>query len=189
MHRPSASTATTTPSTRSSSGPGVTPASSERRPGKSYPRAGRTYCVDGLKEGRPTLLFGGRPRETRTCPDGTFPAPLGRNTGDRGQQPGGDGVRKSSTWVDQGRSVTMAGGNWNNPWKLTTIALALVGATALATGLVVANRTGKAADKHASVADKQPANVTAPGSAATRVAHAPAAPTTPAVPSQSAYGA
>jgi hypothetical protein len=99
-----------------------------------------------------------------------------------GQQPGGDGVRKSSTWVEEGRSVTMAGGNWNNPWKLTAIALALVGATALATGLVVANWTGKTADKQATVADKQP------GSAAPRVAQAPAAPT-PAVPTQSAIAA
>ena len=79
----------------------------------------------------------------------------------------------------------MAGGNWKNPWKLTTIALALVGATALATGLVVANWTGKAADKQATVADKQPAVATAPGSAAPRVAQAPAAPA-PAVPTQSA---
>ena len=79
----------------------------------------------------------------------------------------------------------MAGGNWNNPWKLTTIALALVGATALATGLVVANWTGKAADKQATVADKQPVVASAPGSAAPRVAQAPAAPA-PAVPTQSA---
>jgi len=83
----------------------------------------------------------------------------------------------------------MAGGNWNNPWKLTTIALALVGATALATGLVVANWTGKATDKQATVADKQPAVATAPGSAAPRVAQAPAAAPAPAVPTQSAIAA
>jgi len=40
---------------------------------------------------------------------------------------------------------------WNNPWKLTTIGLCLVGATALATGLVVANRTGSERDKAAAV--------------------------------------
>jgi hypothetical protein len=87
--------------------------------------------------------------------------------------------------------MTMAGGNWNNPWKLTTIALALVGATALATGLVVANWTGKASDKQATVADKQPAVGTAPGSAAPRVANsqAPAAAPAPAVPTQSAIAA
>jgi hypothetical protein len=83
----------------------------------------------------------------------------------------------------------MTGGNWNNPWKLTTIALALVGATALATGLVVANWTGKAADKQARVADNQPAVATAPGSAAPRVAQAPAAAPAPAVPTQSAIAA
>lgn len=94
----------------------------------------------------------------------------------------------------------MAGGNWNNPWKLTTIALALVGATALATGLVVANWTGKASDKQATVADNQPAVGTAPGSAAPRVASsqapaaapapaAPAAAPAPAVPTQSAIAA
>jgi len=85
----------------------------------------------------------------------------------------------------------MAGGNWNNPWKLTTIALALVGATALATGLVVANWTGKAADKQARVADNQPTVATAPGSAAPRVAQAPsAAPApAPAAPTQSAIAA
>ena len=85
----------------------------------------------------------------------------------------------------------MAGGNWNNPWKLTTIALALVGATALATGLVVASWTGKASDKQATVADKQPAVGTAPGSAAPRVAssQAPAAAPAPAVPTQSAIAA
>jgi hypothetical protein len=87
--------------------------------------------------------------------------------------------------------MTMAGGNWNNPWKLTTIALALVGATALATGLVVANWTGKASDKQATVADKQPAVGTAPGSAAPRVAssQAPAAAPAPAVPTQTAIAA
>ena len=85
----------------------------------------------------------------------------------------------------------MAGGNWNNPWKMTTIALALVGATALATGLVVANWTGKDSDKQATVADKQPAVGTAPGSAAPRVAssQAPAAAPAPAVPTQSAIAA
>jgi hypothetical protein len=87
--------------------------------------------------------------------------------------------------------MTMAGGNWNNPWKMTTIALALVGATALATGLVVANWTGKASDKQATVADKQPAVGTAPGSAAPRVAssQAPAAAPAPAVPTQSSIAA
>jgi hypothetical protein len=85
----------------------------------------------------------------------------------------------------------MAAGNWNNPWKLTTIALALVGATALATGLVVANWTGKASDKQAAVADKQPVVDTAPGSAAPRVtsSQVPAAAPAPAVPTHSVIAA
>lgn len=36
----------------------------------------------------------------------------------------------------------MTTGTWKNPWKLTTIGMALVIATALATGLVVANWSG-----------------------------------------------
>jgi len=36
--------------------------------------------------------------------------------------------------------------SWNNPWKLTSIGLGLVTVTALATGLVVANWTGRAGD-------------------------------------------
>jgi hypothetical protein len=49
----------------------------------------------------------------------------------------------------------MADISWN-PWKLTTIGLALVGATALVTGLVVANRGNDRA------AVQQPAPATAP---------------------------
>ena len=41
----------------------------------------------------------------------------------------------------------MLNSSWTNPWKLTTIGLALIGATALVTGLVVANRSGKDSDK------------------------------------------
>jgi hypothetical protein len=84
----------------------------------------------------------------------------------------------------------MAGGNWNNPWKLTTIALALVGATALATGLVVANWTGKANDKPAAtVAEKQPVVGAAPGSAAPRVASSQTPTAAPGVPPQSVIAA
>ena len=32
--------------------------------------------------------------------------------------------------------------SWNNPWKLTAIAMALMIVTAVVTGIVVANRTG-----------------------------------------------
>jgi hypothetical protein len=40
----------------------------------------------------------------------------------------------------------MTSQSWNNPWKLTAIGMALVVATALATGLVVANLSGKGAE-------------------------------------------
>ena len=45
----------------------------------------------------------------------------------------------------------MLNDSWKNPWKLTSIGLGLVAATALATGLVVANWTGKDSDKTAAV--------------------------------------
>jgi len=71
----------------------------------------------------------------------------------------------------------MLDGNWNNPWKLTSIGLGLVVATALATGLVVANWTGKDPDQ-------TPAGATVPGRPAPRVAASPAP--GPAVPIPSA---
>lgn len=68
----------------------------------------------------------------------------------------------------------MLNDSWTNPWKLTTIGLGLIVATAAATSLVVANRTGKDSDKQA-------AEVSA-GRAASRVASSPAAPAAPAAP-------
>jgi hypothetical protein len=41
----------------------------------------------------------------------------------------------------------MTNESWKNPWKLTAIGMALVVATVLVTGLVVANWSGKEADK------------------------------------------
>jgi hypothetical protein len=84
----------------------------------------------------------------------------------------------------------MTEGTWN-PWKLTTIGLALVLATALVTGIVVANWTGVASDRQAEQAPApsprakavQPAP--APRVAAAPVAPARPAPATPAVPAQS----
>jgi len=73
--------------------------------------------------------------------------------------------------------------SWNNPWKLTSIGLGLVAATALATGLVVANWSGKESDKTAAV-EAGPGR-TAPRVAGSQVpAAAPAA--APGVPTQSA---
>jgi hypothetical protein len=52
----------------------------------------------------------------------------------------------------------MTDGGWNNPWKLTSIAMTLVAATALVTGLVVANWTGKSSDSQTSdIAKTRPA--------------------------------
>jgi hypothetical protein len=67
---------------------------------------------------------------------------------------------------------------WNNPWKLTSIGLCLVAATALATGLVVANWSGKESDKAAAVDAGS-------GRAATRVASSQAPVAAPGVPTQS----
>jgi hypothetical protein len=68
----------------------------------------------------------------------------------------------------------MLNDSWKNPWKLTSIGLGLIIATAAVTGLVVANRTGKDSDKKA---------VEVSGSRATsRVAGSPAAPVAPTTP-------
>jgi len=75
----------------------------------------------------------------------------------------------------------MSDGGWNNPWKLTAVGMALVVITALATGLVVANWSGKGAGSQKAVDVTSPVR-TAPRSPAT--ASSPAAPT-PAVPTQS----
>jgi hypothetical protein len=69
--------------------------------------------------------------------------------------------------------------SWNNPWKLTSLGLGLVVATALATGLVVANWTGTESDETAAV--EAGSGRTAPRVASSQV---PAA--APAVPTQSA---
>ena len=68
----------------------------------------------------------------------------------------------------------MVNDSWKNPWKLTAIGMALVIATVLVTGLVVANWSGKGSDQK--VADVSPAP-TAPGVAASPTA----APATPSV--------
>jgi len=69
----------------------------------------------------------------------------------------------------------MTSESWKNPWKLTAIGMALVIATVLVTGLVVANWSGRQSDK--TVVD------VSPGRAAPRMATSPAA---AGVPTQSA---
>ena len=74
----------------------------------------------------------------------------------------------------------MADSGWNNPWKLTAIGMGLVIVTALATGLVVANWSGKDSDKKvAETTSSRPAS---------RVAGSETPPAS-AVPTQSAIAA
>jgi hypothetical protein len=73
----------------------------------------------------------------------------------------------------------MTNETWKNPWKLTAIGMALVIATVLVTGLVVANWSGRESDK------KKVVDVS-PGRAAPLVAASPAAATSAGVPTQSA---
>jgi hypothetical protein len=72
----------------------------------------------------------------------------------------------------------MTNDSWKNPWKLTAIGMALVIATVLVTGLVVANWSGRESDKKAVDASPGP---TAPS----RATSAPV-PATAGVPTQSA---
>ena len=73
----------------------------------------------------------------------------------------------------------MTNESWKNPWKLTAIGMALVIATVLVTGLVVANWSGRESAK-------QVVDVT-PNRAAPRGATSPAA--APGVPTQAAIAA
>ena len=78
----------------------------------------------------------------------------------------------------------MTNESWKNPWKLTAIGMALVVATVLVTGLVVANWSGREADKkvvEVSPGSTAPRVVTGPATQATQ-----AVPATAAVPTQAA---
>jgi len=75
----------------------------------------------------------------------------------------------------------MSNGGWNNPWKLTAVGMALVVVTALATGLVVANLSGKDSDK-SKAAETTSSVRAAPRSAAT-------ASSSPSIPTQSVIAA
>src|SRR5439155_463189 len=99
--------------------------------------------------------------------------------------------RRCGSWQQQGRQVM---DKWN-PWKVTALGLVLVMATALVTGLVVANWSGTSQDAAEQKAATSPASrpaapsrvATAPHAApAPRVAQAPA---TPAVPTQDVVAA
>ena len=86
----------------------------------------------------------------------------------------------------------MAGNDWN-PWKLTAIGMALVGVTALVTGLVVAQRSGGPAERRST--EPAPARVEAPAArraesaAPPRAASAPLTPPASRVPTQAAIDA
>jgi hypothetical protein len=83
--------------------------------------------------------------------------------------------------ADHKRIGNMTNERWENPWKLIAVGMALVIATVIVTGLVVANWGGRESDKKA-------VDVS-PGRATPREATSPAAPTTPGVPTQSAIDA
>jgi hypothetical protein len=76
--------------------------------------------------------------------------------------------------------------SWKNPWKLTAIGMALVIATVLVTGLVVANWSGQSDMKVADVNSGVAAPRVATSSAASTMPTVPMAPAAPGVPTQSA---
>lgn len=80
----------------------------------------------------------------------------------------------------------MTDSGWNNPWKLTSVAMGLVAATALATGLVVANWTGKSSNNQTiDTAKARPA----PPVASSQPARPAPTPSTAVVPAQSVIAA
>jgi hypothetical protein len=83
----------------------------------------------------------------------------------------------------------MTNRSWNNPWKLTAIGMALVVATALATGLVVANWSGKADDRQRSSEATSSSRPLSRVASTSPTPAAPAAPAGSAIPSQSVIAA
>jgi len=89
-------------------------------------------------------------------------------------------------------------GDWNNPWKLTAIGMALVVVTALVTGLVVAQWSGSSGERKTvelaqptttAVPTTRRAESTVPAPTARRAAPAPAQPHASTVPIQAAVEA
>ena len=80
----------------------------------------------------------------------------------------------------------MTNESWKNPWKLTAIGMALVIATVLVTGLVVANWSGREADQKVVVSpgSTAPRVVTGPSTQATQTTQA--TPAAAGVPTQAA---
>jgi hypothetical protein len=80
----------------------------------------------------------------------------------------------------------MTDGSWGNPWKLATIGLAVVIATALVTGLVVAHWSGNQADRQGAIGTPPPPVAASP---APRSAAAPAPQRVSTVPTRTSIDA
>src|SRR5215813_9867352 len=86
-----------------------------------------------------------------------------------------DRVAAAGERSDHRRAVDMLNDSWKNPWKITSLALVLVGGTALATGLVVANWSGKDTDKKAAEVTSTSARTASRAVGSTAAAAAPRA--------------
>jgi hypothetical protein len=83
----------------------------------------------------------------------------------------------------------MTSQGWNNPWKLTAIGMALVVVTALATGLVVANRSGRDTEPKQSSGGAAPSRPAARSAGTSSSPASSSAPATSSVPPQSVIAA
>ena len=83
----------------------------------------------------------------------------------------------------------MTDGSWANPWKLTTIGLAVVMVTALVTGLVVAYWSGNQADRQVAAVGTPPPPPPVAASPAPRPAAAPTSQRVATVPTRTSIDA
>jgi hypothetical protein len=83
----------------------------------------------------------------------------------------------------------MTSQGWNNPWKLTAIGMALVVVTALATGLVVANLSGRDTEPKQSSGTAAPSRPAARSAGTSSTGAGSSAPATSSVPPQSVIAA